>query len=71
VCVGFVLGWAPFASPPPPNHLTARQAGSIARRLGARKLVPFHFSPRYADPEVLREQAFAAWRGDAEPDLPY
>jgi ribonuclease Z len=53
------------------NHLTARQAGSIARRLGARKLVPFHFSPRYADPEVLREQAFAAWRGDAEPDLPY
>jgi hypothetical protein len=33
--------------------------------------VPFHFSPRYADPEVLREQAFAAWRGDAEPDLPY
>jgi len=54
------------------NHLTARQAGSIARRLGARKLVPFHFSPRYSDSEDdLREQAFAAWRGDVEPDLPY
>jgi len=45
------------------NHLTALQAGTIARRLGARKLVPFHFSPRYSGEEDrLREQAFAAWR---------
>jgi len=52
------------------NHLTARQAGSIARRLGARKLVPFHFSPRYADTEAdLRAQALAAWRGEIEPDV--
>lgn len=29
------------------NHLTARQAGQIARELGARAVVPFHFSPRY------------------------
>ncbi|MGZ5049407.1 MAG: ribonuclease Z [Usitatibacter sp.] len=29
------------------NHLTAQQAGTIARVVGARSLVPFHFSPRY------------------------
>lgn len=29
------------------NHLTARQAGQIARELGARVVVPFHFSSRY------------------------
>jgi ribonuclease Z len=28
-------------------HLTARQASLIARRLGARKVVPMHISPRY------------------------
>ena len=28
-------------------HLTARQAGMIARRIGARKVVPMHISPRY------------------------
>jgi ribonuclease Z len=54
------------------NHLTARQAGTIARRLGARRLVPFHFSPRYQGGEDrLREQAFAAWRGEAAPDVAY
>ena len=29
------------------NHLTAGQAGGIAREAGARAVVPFHFSPRY------------------------
>jgi ribonuclease Z len=29
------------------NHLTARQAGWIVRQVGARAVVPFHFSPRY------------------------
>ena len=29
------------------NHLTAHQAGLIALRIGARAVVPFHFSPRY------------------------
>jgi len=45
------------------NHLTAPQAGEIARRLGARRLVPFHFSPRYRGREQpLRDEAEAAWR---------
>jgi ribonuclease Z len=45
-------------------HLTARQAGSIARDSGAREIVPFHFSPRYADCEaVLVSEARAAFRG--------
>lgn len=46
------------------NHLTARQAGAIARRLGAKRVVPFHFSPRYRDHEdVLRDELRAAWGG--------
>jgi ribonuclease Z len=54
------------------NHLTARQAGSIARRLGARQLQPFHFSPRYEGAEDrLRAQAVGAWQGVTEPDQPY
>ena len=54
------------------NHLTARQAGSIARRLGARQLQPFHFSPRYEGAEDrLRAQAVGAWQGVTGPDEPY
>jgi ribonuclease Z len=52
------------------NHLTARQAGTIARRLGARRLLPFHFSPRYDDANRLRDEAFAAWHGELAADTP-
>lgn len=42
-------------------HLTARQAGEIARAAGAARLAPFHFSPRYAGREeaIYREAAEA------------
>jgi ribonuclease Z len=44
------------------NHLTAPQAGEIARRLRARKVVPFHFSPRYRGGEhLLKAEVMAAW----------
>jgi ribonuclease Z len=46
------------------SHLTAHQAGEIARRAGARALVPFHFSPRYSDcASSLRSEAEIAFGG--------
>lgn len=46
------------------NHLTARQAGLIAHRVGARMVVPFHFSPRYEGRAAeLEAEAVAAWAG--------
>ena len=46
------------------NHLTARQAGRIARRLGAHYVVPFHFSPRYRpDAAALIGEVEAARQG--------
>ncbi len=38
------------------NHLTAHQAGSIAKAARAKQVIPIHFSPRYSD----REQALRA-----------
>lgn len=46
------------------NHLTAQQAGQIARRIGARAVVPFHFSPRYKEcSAALIAEVHAAWSG--------
>jgi ribonuclease Z len=45
-------------------HLTARQAGSIARAAAAGQVIPFHFSPRYAGREAaLRRELEQAFRG--------
>jgi ribonuclease Z len=45
-------------------HLTARQAGWLARRAGAKRLVPFHFSPKHTEEgDRLVSQAIRAFEG--------
>lgn len=47
-------------------HLTAQQAGHIARAAGAKFVIPFHFSPRYAGREAeLRAEVETARRAPA------
>jgi len=47
------------------NHLSTVQAGTFARRLGARRVVPFHFSARYRGATArLVAQVEAAWAGE-------
>lgn len=42
------------------SHLTAKQAGMIARMAGVKKIVVFHFSPRYhGNPDALRKEALS------------
>jgi ribonuclease Z len=49
------------------NHLTTLQAGTIARRLVARHVVPFHFSARYrGDEDRLRAEVAAAFGGEVQ-----
>ncbi len=41
-------------------HLTARQAGLLARQAGAARVIPFHFSPKYTGEEERIEAEVAA-----------
>lgn len=47
------------------NHLTTAQAGRIAARAGARRVEPFHFSPRYRGAEARMVAEVAAAFGGA------
>lgn len=45
------------------HHLTAREAGLLARKAGVKRLEVFHFSPRYQhNPEELFEEADQAYK---------
>jgi ribonuclease Z len=49
-------------------HLTTRAAGEIGRAAGARRLEPFHFSPRYVgEEERMLAEVAAAFSGGSAP----
>jgi len=48
------------------QHLTAWQAGTLAGRAHVRSVIPFHFSPRYADQEALYQEAIAAFKSESK-----
>ncbi|MCF8068111.1 MAG: ribonuclease Z [Desulfobacterales bacterium] len=44
-------------------HLTARQAGVIAGKAAVKKMIPFHFSPRYSGmEEMIQKEAETAYK---------
>jgi ribonuclease Z len=52
-------------------HLTARQAGTLARMANVKRLEVFHFSPRYdGQAERLYAEAAATFRGELPADEP-
>ena len=50
------------------HHLTSRQAGLLGRRAGARRIVPFHFSPKHSEEgDRLLREALEAFAGNGAP----
>ena len=48
------------------HHLTARQAGMLARKAGAKRIVLFHFSPKYkGEGELLVREAMDAFQAES------
>ena len=56
------------------HHLTSRQAGLLARQAGAKRLIPFHFSPKHSEEgdRLLREalEAFSSSMEDVSAPSP-
>jgi ribonuclease Z len=51
-------------------HLTAHQAGLLAKEAQAKRIIPFHFSPKYKPtPQALAEEAMRAFKGDPDSNL--
>jgi ribonuclease Z len=46
------------------HHMTAGQAGALARRAGARRLILTHFSQRYSDPSAFFREASSEFAGE-------
>jgi ribonuclease Z len=47
-------------------HLTARQAGSLARKAGVKRMTLFHFSPKYqGQGDLLQSEADRAFAGES------
>ncbi len=48
------------------HHLTAKQAGMLARKAGAKRVILFHFSPKYKGKgELLVREAMEAFRAES------
>lgn len=52
------------------HHLTSRQAGLLGRRAGAKRIIPFHFSPKHSeDGDRLPREALEAFSGNGTDGL--